>query len=97
MKLNTQVTLYAFDKWAIEFVGPIDPPGKKKCVWYIITARDYLCRWVEAQPVKNFSAYTTTKFIFENIFSRFGFLKIFMSDRGMHFLNTTIEELIVEF
>ena len=67
MPLVLQVTLQAFDKWAIDFVGPINPPAKKSGGRYIITATDYLTRWDEAQPVKNCSAATAAKFIFDNI------------------------------
>ncbi len=56
MSLVTHVTLQAFDKWAIEFVGPISPPGKKTGARYIIANTDYLTRCDEAQPVKDCSA-----------------------------------------
>lgn len=64
----------------IEFVGPISPPGKKIGARYIIIATDYLTRWVEEQAVKDCSAETAAKFIFEYILSKFGCLKILMSD-----------------
>ena len=71
-------------------MGPIQPSGKKTRVRYIITAIEYLTRWTEAQPMKDYNATTAVNFIFEFIMSRFGCLKILMSDKGSHFLNETI-------
>src|SRR5277367_1111323 len=72
MLLRPQVTLWAFDKWAIDFVGPINPPGKRTGARYIITATEYLTKWAAAKEVRNYDAATTAQFIFENIINRFG-------------------------
>ena len=87
MPLNPQVTLQAFEKWAIDFVGSINPPGKRIGLRYIVTAKDYLTRWVEVKPVKDCSATIAMQFIFENIITRFGCPRILMSYQGTHFLN----------
>ena len=97
MPLKPQVTLQAFDKWAIDFVGPINPPGKQTGARYIVTATDYLTKWVEVAPMKDCSTATVAQFIFENILTRFGCPCILMCDQGKHFLNQTIQLLTEEF
>eukprot|EP00253_Pinus_taeda_P023818 PITA_23818 len=66
------MTLQPFEKWVIDFVGPIQSQGKKMGARYIITATVYLTRWVEAKPVKDCTGVTTTKFLFEYVLTRFG-------------------------
>jgi hypothetical protein len=52
MSLRLQVTLKVFDKWEVDFVGPINPPARRSRARYLITMTKYLTRWVEAVPVK---------------------------------------------
>jgi hypothetical protein len=45
MPLHTQVRIEPFEKWALNFVGPISPMYHKKN--YIIFCIDYVTKWVE--------------------------------------------------
>ena len=47
--------------------------------------------------MKDCTRATSTKFLFEYVLIRFGFLKALMSDRGTHFLNEMISALTEEF
>ena len=97
MPLAPQITLQAFDKWEVDLVGPISLPGKWTSVCYIITAIDNLTRWEEAALVKDCTATTEVKFLFENVVTRHGCSKILMSYQGTHFVNKLIVELTAEF
>ena len=92
MPLNPHMMLQPFEKWAINFVGPIQPQGKAGAR-YIITVIEHLTHWAEAQPMMDCIGEIFAKFLIENVLTRFGFPKILMSDCGTHFLNEMISAL----
>ena len=97
MPLVPLSTLAPFEKWGLDFVGPIAPStcsGRKP---YILVATDYAIKWAEAAATKIDDAATMAKFLYENIISRYGCPKELVTDRGTHFLNKTIEELTTRF
>lgn len=59
-------------KNVVDFIGPINPPTKHSKARCIITATDYLVRWAEEDSVRDCSTATATRFIFQNIITRFG-------------------------
>jgi transposase InsO family protein len=78
-------------------VGAINTPTKRLGARYIITVTEHLTRWSEVASVKECSTNTTTHFLFEKVISRFGCLRILMSDQGTHFINNTTRDMTEEF
>ncbi len=70
MPLQPQVLIEPFEKWALDFFGPISPPSKKKK--YILVCTNYVTKWVEAKALPFATENVVVSFIFEDIFTRFG-------------------------
>ena len=56
-----------FDKWVVDFVGPIKPRGKRAGAQYIIIATDYFMRWENAAPVVDYTVVTVARLLFDDI------------------------------
>jgi hypothetical protein len=89
--------LQAFEKWAVEFIGQINPIAKHSKAIYIITATDYLTRWAEATIFQDCLIDIAARFIFENIITQFGCPRSLTSNQGGHFISSTIEKLTTDF
>lgn len=94
LPLNLVNIVQIFEKWAIDFIGPITLRARHSNSRYIITTTKYLTRLAELALVKDCMADTIARFIFENIISRFGSPKILIGDQGTHFINETIESIL---
>jgi hypothetical protein len=90
--LTPIIPLAPFEKWGIDFIGPIHPVSTRK-KRYIILATDYSTKWVEAKATRKNDAETSASFLFEEIMMRFGHPLEIVSDRGTHFLNDVIMDL----
>ena len=97
MFLVPQVTLQAFDKWVVDFVGPINPPRKLMGAHYIIIETNQLTRWDEATPLKDCTVVTTARFLFDHVVTRFRCPQILVSNKGTQFVNKLIDKLTEEF
>eukprot|EP00253_Pinus_taeda_P002711 PITA_02711 len=68
MPLQPQVHLEPFEKWALDFIGPINPTSK--CKKYILVCTDYVTKWAEAKALVRATEQTVVNFLFEEIFVR---------------------------
>ena len=90
--LQPQVTFEPFDKWGMDFVGPINPPSKQKS--YIIVCMDYITKWVETKVIKAAREEKVANFLRENIFYKFGYLRELVTDQGSQFTSNLVEDLL---
>jgi hypothetical protein len=83
MPLNPQVVLEPFERWALDFIGPINPPSNQKV--YILVCTDYMTKWVEAKALHRATEKEVIDFLFKDIFTRFGMPRELVTDGGPPF------------
>ena len=71
MSLQPQIVIEPFEKWALEFVGPINPSSQQKS--YILVYTDYVTKWVEAKELTRATEQVVSDFLFEDIFVASGY------------------------
>jgi hypothetical protein len=84
-----------FYQVGIDIVGPLPTTPRRNT--YIVVATDYMTKWPEAKALKKADAQSVAKFIYEEIICRHGCPKYFLTDRGTHFKNQLVDELIRQF
>ena len=91
MPLHPQVALEPFDKWGMDFFGPIDPPsGQNK---YIIVWTNYLTKWVETKAMKVATEEKVAEFLSDNVFYKFGYPREIVTDQGAQFTSHLVENI----
>ncbi len=64
---------------------------------YIVIAMDYFTKWSIAKAIKEATAKTVSKFIYEKIICEHGCLQVLQSDQRTHFVNRVIQNLSEKF
>ena len=93
--LQPQVLIEPFKKWALDFVGPIDPPSQGKM--YILVCTDYVTKWAEAKTLARETEQSVVNFLFEDIFTRFGVPQEIVIDQGAQFTSKLVRQIVEKY
>lgn len=65
MSLQPQLVMEDFERWMLDFVGPLKPPSNQKT--YILVTTDCVTKWVDAVALPRAMEETIINFLFELI------------------------------
>eukprot|EP00253_Pinus_taeda_P004653 PITA_04653 len=80
--LRPQLVIEPFERWALDFVGPINPSSNQRT--YILVATDYVTKWVEAEALPRAIEDSIIQFLF-HLFVHYGLLREIITDGGPQF------------
>jgi hypothetical protein len=95
LPLQAQVVIEPFEKWELDFAGPINPTSKKKK--YILVCTDYVTKWVEAKALPTASKQSMVDFLFNDIFTRFGVPREIVTDQGTQFTSNLVKAVTEQY
>jgi hypothetical protein len=95
MPLQTQVVIKPFEKWALDFIGPINPMSRRKR--YILVCTDYVTKWVEAKSLYSANEQSVVDFLFEEIFTHFGVPREIVTDQGTQFTSNLVKSITEQY
>ena len=81
--LNPLSSPWPFAKWGSDIVGHFPKAAGNKR--YLLVGIDYFTKWVEAEPLANTRDVDAKKFIWKNIFTRFGVPHTLILDNDLQF------------
>jgi transposase InsO family protein len=95
MSLQAQVVIEPFEKWDLEFVGPINPMYRRR--EYILVCIDYVTKWIEAKSLYSANGQSVVDFLFEEIFTRFGVPQEIVIDQGTQFTYNLVKSITEQY
>jgi transposase InsO family protein len=95
MPLQPQVLIEPFERWALDFVGPITLASKGKS--YILVCVDYVTKWIEAKALHRAMEQAVAYFLYEDIFTHFGVPREIVTDQGTQFASKLIQSVMQQF
>eukprot|EP00253_Pinus_taeda_P005628 PITA_05628 len=83
MPLNPQLVIEPFERWALDFIGPINPSSNQKT--YILVATTYVTKWVEIEALPRAIEDSVIHFLFQ-LFVLYGLSRDIITDGGPQFV-----------
>ena len=94
MSLYPILVVEIFDVWGIDIIGPFH---MSHGYLYILVAVNYVSKWITTIACRTNNNKVMVNFLKENVFSRFDFSRIIISNDGKHFYSRIFEDLMKKY